>query len=127
MITNIQKERITSQRKIILDYLKSVKTHPSVEEVYLAVRKKLPQISLGTVYRNLNILKEKGQIQEIFCEVSHFDGDISPHSHFVCEHCGGIFDIFEKFNFPKKTKVGKIKNYKVYYYGLCKKCQNKVS
>lgn len=123
MITKKVMERTTSQKKIILDYLMSVKTHPSVEDVYLAVRKKLPRISLGTVYRNLRSLKEKGQIQEISSEVSHYDGDISPHSHFVCEKCRKIFDVFDKVDLSKKTKVGKIKNYQVYYYGICKKCQ----
>lgn len=123
-------ERITSQRKIILDYLKSVKTHPSTEEVYLAVKKKLPQISLGTVYRNLKNLKEKGKIQEVFSEISHYDGDISPHAHFVCQECNRIFDIFDvckKCNIlkSKKTKVGKIKRYQINFYGLCKKCQKR--
>jgi len=119
-------ERITSQRKIILDYLKSVKTHPSTEEVYLAVKKKLPQISLGTVYRNLKNLKEKGEIKEVFNEMSHYDGDISPHAHFVCEKCRKIFDVLEKVNISKKKiKVGEIKNYQIYYYGFCKKCQKR--
>jgi Fe2+ or Zn2+ uptake regulation protein len=125
MITKKTTERITSQRKIILDYLKSVKTHPSTEEVYSAVKKKLPRISLGTVYRNLKNLKEKGEIQEVFNEVGHYDGDISPHAHFVCEKCRKIFDIFNKINIPKNIKVGKIKNYQVYYYGFCKKCQKR--
>ena len=119
-------ERITSQRKIILDYLKSVKTHPSTEEVYLAVKQKLPQISLGTVYRNLKKLKEEGEIQEVFGEVSHYDGDISPHAHFICERCKKIFDIFGEFNVPKKKiKVGEVRNYQLYYYGICKKCQKR--
>jgi len=127
MITNNKQERVTSQKKIILDFLKSVKTHPSTEEVYLAVKKKLPRISLGTVYRNLKDLKEKGEIQEVFSGVSHYDGDMSPHAHFICEKCDKIFDIFEKIDVPKKTKVGKIKNYQVYYYGFCKKCKKTLS
>lgn len=118
-------ERITNQKKIILDYLKSVKTHPSAEAVYLAVKKKLPQISLGTVYRILNTLKEKGEIIEIPSEVTHYDGNISSHIHFICERCTNIFDIYDKCQFlkRKKTKVGKIKNYQVYLYGECKKCK----
>lgn len=117
-------ERLTSQKKIVLEYLKNVKTHPSAEEIYNKVKKKLPQISLATVYRILNNSKEKGEIIEVSCKVSHFDGDISPHIHFICEKCGKIFDIFEKVNLPKKEKikVGEIKNYQVCLYGLCKKC-----
>lgn len=75
-------ERITSQNKIILDYLRGVKTHPAAETIYLAVRKKLPQISRGTVYRNLKVLVKKSQIQEIPNAVSRYDGDVSQHAHF---------------------------------------------
>ncbi len=119
------KERITSQKKIILDYLKKTKFHPSAEEVYLNARKKLPRISKGTVYRILNNLKEKGEIQELPCETRHYDGCLSPHAHFFCERCGGIFDVFEKIKIGeiKKTKVGRVKKYQVLIYGICKKCE----
>lgn len=127
MITKKQRERITSQKKIILDYLKEVNTHPSAEDIYLKVRKKLPRISLGTVYRILKSLREKGEIREIPYEVSHYDGNTSPHAHFICQKCKKIFDVFEKCNIlkHKKTKVGKIKNYQIYFYGTCKNCQKR--
>jgi Fe2+ or Zn2+ uptake regulation protein len=124
-----KKERITSQKKIILDYLSSVTTHPSAEKVYLAVKKKLSRVSLGTVYRILKNLKEKGVILEIPAGVSHYDADISQSVHFICQKCRKIFDVFEKVSIPrlKKTeiKAGKIKSYQIYFYGLCKKCQKK--
>jgi Fe2+ or Zn2+ uptake regulation protein len=124
MITN-KKERLTNQKRVILEYLKSTKSHPCAKEVYLEVKKKLPQISLGTVYRILNQLKEKGEVREILTEVSHFDGDLTPHSHFVCQKCKKIFDVFKEI--PelknKKLKVGKIKDYQVIFYGFCKKCK----
>ncbi len=124
MIIN-KKERITNQKKIILDYLKSTKNHPSAEKVYKEVKKKLPRISLGTVYRILKNLKEKGEILEISIEVSHFDGDISPHGHFICQKCKKIYDVEEKYPVlkQKKLKVGEIKNYQIYFYGICKKCK----
>ena len=123
-------KRITSQNKIILDYLRGVTSHPTAEEIYLAVRKKLPRISMGTVYRNLKKFKEKGEIQEIPCETSRYDGDVSSHAHFVCQKCNKIFDIFDTCKEcsilkRKKTKVGRIKNYQIHFYGLCKKCQKK--
>lgn len=111
---------ITNQNKFILDYLRGVKTHPSAEIIYSAVKKKLPQISRGTVYRNLKNLKEKGQVLEIPSEINRYDGDISPHAHFFCEKCDKIIDIFEKI------KVGKINNYQIYFYGTCNNCRAKM-
>lgn len=123
------KERITSQKKIILEYLKSTKSHPTAEEVYKQVRKKLPRISKGTVYRILKGLKKKGEIREIPCkDCCHYDGDISFHAHFFCKECGKIFDIekeFLKSSTLKKIKVGKVKNYSISFYGICKQCQKK--
>lgn len=122
-------ERLTSQKKIILDYLKSVRIHPSAEKVYLAVKKKLPRISQATIYRILNNLKEKGKAQMIPVEgVAHFDGDTSPHAHFICTECNGVSDVFDicskcQILKKKRLKVGKIKSYKIYFYGNCKYCK----
>jgi len=119
---------ITSQRKIISDYLKNTATHPSAEEIYRRVRRILPRISKGTVYRNLNTLKEEGEIQEISASESRYDGDISSHAHYICQKCGKIFDIFEdcrncEILKHRKTKVGKISQYQINFYGHCKHCQ----
>ncbi|MDO8436168.1 MAG: transcriptional repressor [bacterium] len=122
-------ERNTSQKEIILDYLRRVTSHPSAEKVYLDVKNKLPRISRGTVYRNLKILKEKGKVLEIPTDVSRYDGNISNHAHFICQECGKIFDLFDfcddcKILKNKKTKVGKINKYQMYFYGQCSKCKN---
>ncbi len=126
----MKKERLTIQKKAILEYLKSTKTHPDGEEIYFKVKKKIPTISKGTVYRILNQLKEKGEIQEISLGKSHFDGDTNFHYHFICEKCKKIFDIFEKEKkFQKiknKIKVGKIKNIQILIYGECKNCFKKM-
>lgn len=125
------KERLTSQKQIILDYLKSVKTHPSAEKVYLSVKKKLPRISRSTVYRILNNLREKDKAQVIPVKgIAHFDGDTSSHAHFICVKCHRVFDIFDVCREcavirRKRTGVGKIINYKIYFYGLCKYCARK--
>ena len=120
-------ERLTNQKRIILEYLRSVKTHPTAEKVYLEVKKKLPQISLGTVYRILNNLSEKKSITRIAAEASRFDGDTFSHAHYICRKCGVIFDIYKKYDVlkDKKIKVGKVENYQVYFYGICKKCSKK--
>jgi len=86
--------RMTRQRKVILEELRKVNTHPSADEVYEIVRKRLPRISLGTVYRNLEILSESGDIQKLEpgCSLKRFDGDASEHCHIRCVHCDRIAD-----------------------------------
>jgi len=123
------KERMTAQKSFVFGYLKSVKTHPSAEVVYKEVRKKLPSISQGTVYRVLNNFKDKGEIQAIEAkDVTHFDADISDHAHFICERCGNVFDVISECSEcgllkNKKTKVGLIKKYTINFYGICKNCR----
>lgn len=123
----MKQERTTSQKRVILDFLKDTKKHPCAEEVYFSVKKKLPAISKGTVYRILNNFKEKGVIKEIPMAVSRYDGDISCHAHFVCENCNKVFDCNDackecKILKSKTIKVGKINNYQLYFYGKCKLC-----
>jgi Fe2+ or Zn2+ uptake regulation protein len=124
-------ERLTNQKKIILDYLKMVKCHPAAEKVYNEVRKKLPQISLATVYRILDGFKKNGLILELSnCCQKRYDADLSPHAHFICQKCKEVFDIFNisrecSILKNKKVNIGKINNYKIYFYGQCKKCQSK--
>jgi len=124
----LRHSRLTSQKKIILDYLMSVKTHPTAEGVYKIVRKKLPRISMGTVYRILKSLDEKNKAQTILSKrATHFDADTTPHTHFICQKCDRVFDIFDQcykcgILEKKRTKVGKINNYKILFYGICKQC-----
>ncbi len=89
--------RNTPQRAKILEYLKSVRTHPTAEQVYKAVKKNMPSITLATVYRNLNLLAEKGDILRL--EINHeyhYDGFSHDHIHFVCENTKKIYDIDDK-------------------------------
>lgn len=117
--------RFTNQKMAIWEYLKSVKTHPSVEDVFQQVKKTLPRITLATVYRNLKEMSRQGIIQEIPDKISRYDGDISIHAHFICEKCNKIYDIFGKCALmkPISTKVGEIKKHQIFFYGICKKCQ----
>lgn len=125
----VAKERMTAQKSFILDYLKSVKTHPSAEVIYNEVKKKLPTISQGTVYRVLNNFKEKGQILAIDTKDNvHFDGDTSDHAHFICEDCGNVYDVISECSDcgilkNKTTKVGKINSFKINFYGKCTNCK----
>ena len=89
-----QKNRMTHQRQVILDEIRKVKTHPTADEVYDLVRKRLPRISLGTVYRNLEILSARGLIQRIgpASQQMRFDGDTEDHYHLRCVSCGRVED-----------------------------------
>jgi len=124
-----KKTRMTSQRLKILEYLKSVKTHPTAEVVYRHVKKDLPAITLATVYRNLNLLAEQGEILKL--EINgefHFDADICCHQHCVCKKCGKIMDMFNKdiSNYIKnklKTRGFYPDCVNVMLKGLCKKCK----
>lgn len=129
--TLLRTSRLTSQKKFILDYLMSVKVHPTAENVYNVVRKKLPRISLGTVYRILKDFDQKDKAQIILSKkAAHFDADMTPHTHFVCQQCDRVFDIFDEcykcgILDKKRTKVGKINNYKIIFYGICKNCRKR--
>ena len=86
--------RMTRQRRVILEELRKVNTHPSADEIYEIVRKRLPRISLGTVYRNLEILSEYGDIQKLEpgCSLKRFDGNPNEHCHIRCVSCDRIAD-----------------------------------
>jgi len=126
---NAKKERMTAQKSFIFNYLMGVKSHPTAETVYKEVRKKLPNISQGTVYRVLENFKGKGEIQAIDTkDAIHFDADISNHAHFICESCGQVYDVMDEcvecgILKNKRTKVGSIKSYKINFYGICKSCK----
>lgn len=89
--------RLTNQRRMILEELKSVITHPTADEIYGMVRQKLPRISLGTVYRNLEVLSSLGLVRKLenAAGQKRFDGDVSPHHHIRCDTCGKVGDIFD--------------------------------
>jgi len=86
--------RMTLQRKTILDILKQTKSHPSADEIYELVRKQLPRISLGTVYRNLEVLAKMGMIQklELGGTIKKFDWNPNKHYHIRCLICGQVDD-----------------------------------
>lgn len=91
------KTRNTRQRTIVYGTLKNANDHPTAEMLLDTVRKTLPTISLGTVYRNLNVLKDQGLIIEVHGadRTTHFDADLTPHAHFTCRRCGAISDLHD--------------------------------
>jgi len=124
------KRRNTKQRHIIYEILSSTDSHPTADWIYQKAKEIIPNISLGTVYRNLNILKEEGKIIEISDDKqSRFDARTDKHYHFKCEVCGNIYDIEEKDvlsieNLKIKEKGFKVKDAFVILIGECYNCRN---
>ena len=119
------------QREAIFKFLASRKDHPTAEFIYTNVKKDYPKISLGTVYRNLALLEELGEIQKISCGggVEHFDADTSPHYHFLCNKCKSVLEIeMDNINFLNTLAAtnfdGIIERHTAFFYGLCPKCKN---
>ena len=87
--------KYSRQRESIKEYLMSTKEHPTADMVYLHVKQEFPNISLGTVYRNLNLLADIGEIIKISTlnGGDRFDGTTTPHYHFFCTDCGAVLDL----------------------------------
>ena len=87
--------RMTRQRAVILEELRKLKSHPTADELYSIVRERLPRISLGTVYRNLGILAEEGQVVSVVrvAGQERYDATTEPHAHFVCRICRRVMDM----------------------------------
>ncbi len=91
----LSKQRLTKQRKLILGVVKSTCYHPTAEQIYKLAKKNLPKISVGTVYRNLDVLVDQNLIKRIDIpgEPVRFDADLTHKAHFVCKRKGVIYDL----------------------------------
>ena len=123
--------RKSKQKETILRILKSTTSHPNADWIYEQVRREIPNISLGTVYRNLRLLVQEGRIVELglASAPSRFDGETECHYHLRCEQCGYMFNVNEplerNINERVARKTGfKVFNHMVEFRGLCKDCQS---
>lgn len=127
--------KYSRQRESIKNCLMNRCDHPTADAIYMSIREEFPNISLGTVYRNLNLLVDLGEINKITCVdgADHFDADISPHYHFVCRECGCVSDVPIQYNETHlENKVrecigGQVDSHSIYFYGTCKTCCEKIS
>lgn len=121
--------KYSRQRECIREYVRSCKEHPTADSIYGVMKEEFPNISLGTVYRNLSLLVELGEITKISVDngPDRFDCNTKPHSHFICTHCHCIQDI----EIPEIDCVvekasedinGKISAHRTTLYGICKQC-----
>lgn len=124
------KIRQSKQRDAILAILRQTTSHPTAEAVYTEARKSIPDISLGTVYRNLNFLADHDLIKRVKTKDNtvHFDGNMAPHYHFVCENCGKIYDIFPTSSLYQQLieevemTGNKVHNSSISFSGICAEC-----
>jgi Fur family ferric uptake transcriptional regulator len=121
---------MTRQRMVILEELRNVDTHPSADEVYAMVRKRLPRVSLGTIYRNLEILSKSGEIRRIDSggNLKRFDGNADGHYHIRCLQCDRLVDAFIEpgLDIDKQLKGNTdfvVFGHRLEFVGLCPHCQ----
>lgn len=120
------------KRNAILSCLQQTTVHPSAEWVYNQLKSQYPDISLGTVYRNLNLFKHQGLIASIGTVqgVERFDGNTAPHVHFICGQCGSVIDLAE-IDVPQElndaaaqSTGGRVCSCQLTFTGICKNCKN---
>lgn len=124
--------KYSRQRESIKKFLMSRTDHPTAETIYENLREEYPKISLATVYRNLSLLTDIGEIRTISTGVGpdRFDGNILPHYHFICRHCGQVIDLnvheLEHINLLAQHDFpGVIEGHRVFFYGSCAACAGK--
>ena len=126
--------KYSKQRAMNKEFLQGRKDHPTAEVVYNNIREIYPKISLGTVYRNLVLLSDIGEIARfrVGDGYEHFDYDLRDHNHFVCSCCKKVVDIemddiSSIDEIAAKSFPGKINGHKIYFYGICEDCLSKES
>jgi len=124
--------RNSKQREAILQVVRSTDVHPTAEWVYSEVKRTIPGISLGTVYRNLRLLSEAGEVwaYEGGGGVCRYDGCTTSHYHFRCERCGAVIDIDEPVDRDIDRRVAassglQIRCHVLEFRGLCRQCQQR--
>lgn len=121
--------RVTRQRQVLLDELCKLYTHPTADELYQIARKRLPRISLGTVYRNLELMAEHGMIQklEVGGTQKRFDGNAAPHYHVRCLKCGRLDDLNLPLDLDLDRQAGELTDFTILrhsleFTGICPAC-----
>jgi Fur family transcriptional regulator, peroxide stress response regulator len=117
--------RLTPQRIAILDYLEGNKSHPSAEDIYGAVSKKFPTISLATVYNTLSALERRGQLLKLTIDPSkaRYDPNTFPHHHLICTRCKMIEDVDTRYRLALPDTNFEVTGSHVEFYGACPRCR----
>ena len=122
--------RYSKKREAILNAIRSTTCHPSAEWIYQTLKPTHPNLSLGTVYRNLVFFQQQGQVQSVGVVngQERFDGNTAPHSHFVCTNCGAVIDLHSiKLDSSLTSDVSEqyglaVERHELTFYGRCQTC-----
>ena len=122
--------RYSPQREVIFNIIKTSHDHPTAEMILKRANEKIPNMSLGTVYRNLKQLKDSNKISShIFSGSHHYDGNMNPHHHFYCKKCETIIDIPIEYPIISKNLINKlqisVEGMELSLTGLCSDCKQK--
>ena len=121
----------SKKRDAILACIRSTDLHPSAEWVYTQLKPQFPDLSLGTVYRNIHMFREEGTVASVGVVdgLERFDGNTSPHVHFVCEACGAVLDVgaidvpVELTSLAEAATGGQVSACRLSFTGQCPKCK----
>ena len=122
--------RLTAQRREIFKTVAASRCHPSAEAVLAQVRKKMANVSLDTVYRTLATLEKMNLLLRVgTTSKARFDGDLTPHAHFICAACGEVYDVFspsvQNAWKPVALTCGEVTHINLQFKGICKRCRNR--
>ena len=119
--------RHSQQRERIYQAVASSREHPTAQMVYHGLRPELPQLSLGTVYRNLRQLAQEGRLRELDGPTARYDGALRPHSHIRCQRCGRVADVdWVEPAVPADTAGYVVTDVSLHYRGICPACQRTI-
>lgn len=127
-----KRQNFSRKRKAILDAVMNTDTHPTAEWIYQQLKQEYPDLSLGTVYRNLSRFKEEGKVVTVGVVngQERFDGTVEPHEHFICDECGAVMDLKyqllpDSVDQQMTRSCGmQIRSHSLVFYGLCPDCQH---
>ena len=121
-------KRYSRQRELIYEALRQTEQHPTAEMIYQWLKPANPSLSLGTVYRNLNLLADEGAISRMAFPVERYDAKTMPHPHFCCDQCGAVYDLHLPYDAELDRQAllasgHDVTGHEVVFHGICTKCK----
>lgn len=121
-------KRYSRQRELIYEALRQTEQHPTAEMIYQWLKPANPSLSLGTVYRNLNLLADEGEIRRMAFPVERYDAKTMPHPHFCCDQCGAVYDLHLPYDAELDRQAllasgHDVTGHEVVFHGICTKCK----